>query len=307
VKDETMATTVTAAGVTGALRDLGVGEENSVFLHSSLKSLGYVQGGADAVIDGFLDAVGPGGTVVVPTFKLTEREGPFGSWYDHENTASTVGLITETLRKRPGARRSFHPIHSCAALGRLAREVTEPHGAAWGRISPWCDASFAWNSPLDLLARWNAWYVLLGVSFRVQTVVHYLETIVVDASLRMSPPAERARRRQAVRRWGQPGVWPSIDRVPLGEALRDHGTYAEVRIGEATVYGARLQRILGRALELVLGDPERCFNAAFREWLGEPPSPAATLAEYTSPAGVPPEPDDRASAKIAKSCGVLPA
>jgi aminoglycoside 3-N-acetyltransferase len=283
----------TAADVAARLHTLGVAAGDTVFFHSSLKSMGHVDGGADAVIDGFVEAVGIDGTVVVPAFKLTEREGPFGSWYDHERTASTVGLITETLRLRPDAHRSFHPIHSCAAVGKLAREVTEPHRHAWGRTSAWCDAAFAWNSPLDLLVRWDAWYVLLGVEFKVQTIAHYLETIVVDATLRRCADAERARRRLEVRRWGRPGVWPSLARVPLGELLRDEGIYASGTIGDAAIYGARLKPLLARMLTITLADPRRWFRPAFCDWMGEPPDPHAVLATYASAAGVPPDPEDR--------------
>ena len=116
----------TSADVTAGLRALGITTGDTVFFHSSLKSMGRVTGGPEAVIGGFLEAVGPTGTVVVPTFTLTERLGPFGSWYDHQTTPSTVGLITETLRRRPDAQRSFHPVHSVAAVGRLARMVTAP-------------------------------------------------------------------------------------------------------------------------------------------------------------------------------------
>ena len=285
----------TTADIAAGLRALGIARGDTAFFHSSLKSMGYVDGGANAVIDGFLDAVGADGTVVVPAFKLTEREGPFGSWYDHERTASTVGLITETLRLRPDAHRSFHPTHSCAALGRLARHVTEPHRHAWGRTSPWCDAAFAWNSPLDLLARWDAWYVLLGVEFKVQTIAHYVETILVDATLRRHAAPVRARLRQDVRRWGQAGVWPSLDRVPLGELLRDEGTYAHATIGSARVYGARLQPLLNRMLTITLAKPRRWFNTDFCDWMGDPPDPHTIFTSYTSPAGVPPDPEDQAT------------
>ena len=70
----------TSADVTAGLHALGITAGDTVFFHSSLKSMGRVTGGPEAVIGGFLEAVGPTGTVVVPTFTLTERLGPFGSW-----------------------------------------------------------------------------------------------------------------------------------------------------------------------------------------------------------------------------------
>ena len=197
------------ANITTGLRALGITAGDTVFFHSSLKSMGRVTGGPEAVIGGFLDAVGPTGTVIVPTFTLTERLGPFGSWYDHETTPSTVGLITEILRRRPDAVRSFHPVHSVAAVGRLARMVTAQQRNSFGRRSPWCDAGFAQGSPFDLLTRWNAWYALLGVEFQVQTIMHYLETILVDAVLRRASGAQREALRTQVRRWGSPGIWPA--------------------------------------------------------------------------------------------------
>ena len=48
-------------------RPVGIAEGDTVMLHTSLSSMGTVVGGADAVVDGFLDAVGPTGTVAVPT------------------------------------------------------------------------------------------------------------------------------------------------------------------------------------------------------------------------------------------------
>lgn len=276
---------VTRADVADGLRRLGVGAGDSVFVHTSLRSMGHVDGGPEAVIGGLLDAVGPGGTVVVPVFTLTARLGPFGSWYDHQTAPSSVGLITETLRRRPDAQRSFHAVHSVAAVGRLARAVTVEHRNCFGRVTPWCDAGFAQGSPFDLLARWNAWYVLLGVGFGVQTIMHYVETVLADGVLRRASDPDVERLRAGVRRWGGTGVWASLRREPLGERLLADGIYDATAIGAAHVLGARFQPILRRTLEIVLGAPEQWLNQAFREWMGDPPAADALFAEYTAPAG----------------------
>ena len=120
---------LTATELAALSDDPSVLRVDTVFFHSSLRSLGYVDGGADGVVDGVADAVGPLGTVAVPTLTLLGRVGPFGSWYDHEQSPSTVGTITETLRRRPGAIRSVHPIHSVAALGRRRRR--SPPATSW--------------------------------------------------------------------------------------------------------------------------------------------------------------------------------
>jgi aminoglycoside 3-N-acetyltransferase len=294
--------TVTRDDVANGLRRLGIAANDTVFFHSSLKSMGTVEGGPDAVIEGVLDAVGPGGTVAVPAFKLTERDGPFGSWYDHETTSSTVGLITETLRRRPDAQRSFHPIHSVAAVGRLARLLTAEHRNCFGRVTPWCDAGFAQGSPLDLLARWNAWYVLLGVDFNVQTIMHYVETLLADGTVRRATGAARERLRLGIRHWGGEGVWPSLRRPPLGEQLVAEGVYRRTTIGAATVYGARCQAILRRALEIVLEAPDAWLNEPFRQWMGPALDAHTLLAEYVRPGGGPP----LAPPAIGTSCHTAP-
>ena len=79
----------------------------------------------------------------------------------------------------------------------------------------------------------------------------------------------------------------------LGELLRDEGTYQRATIGEATVYCARLKPLLGRMLEITLGDPRRWLSPAFCDWMGEPPDPHALLARYASAGGVPPDQEDR--------------
>jgi hypothetical protein len=189
-----------------------------------------------------------------------------------------------------------------AALGRRAAALTAGHLLAHGRVSPWCDAAFAWGSPFDLLARWNAWYVLLGVTYNVQTIMHYVEAIVADAVVQRAPPAERCALVAGIRRWGTPGVWASLDRVRLGEAIQARGAYAVTTIGAATVRAAPFQTVLRHSLDVVLGDPPAWLNPPFREWMGDPPPPRAVLAAYTSPEGVPPPDDPPADGGAGVSC-----
>ena len=59
---------VTKADIKKALRELGLKGGDIVGVHSSLSSFGYVEGGADAVIDAILETVGPEGSVVFPTY-----------------------------------------------------------------------------------------------------------------------------------------------------------------------------------------------------------------------------------------------
>ena len=90
--------------IVAGLREVGVGEGDLLQVHSSLSSFGYVEGGAKCVVDALLEAVGPSGTVMVPTFNHGRAD-----IFDVATTPSVNGAVTEALRERPEARRSVHP------------------------------------------------------------------------------------------------------------------------------------------------------------------------------------------------------
>ena len=52
------------------LRRLGVEAGDILFVHSSFKSLGPVEGGAESVIQALEDALGPEGLLLMPSFNL---------------------------------------------------------------------------------------------------------------------------------------------------------------------------------------------------------------------------------------------
>lgn len=157
----TSRTSVTRSDIARALRGAGLRPGDRVLLHSSLSSMGWVEGGADAVIDAFLDVLDPRqGTLMVPTFGLCE-----GPW-DPARVPSSTGRITETLRLRPQAIRSIHPSHSVAAIGRDAARLTAGHLEA--------EANGV-GSPIDRLAQSGGYVLLLGVGHDRNTTIHTAE------------------------------------------------------------------------------------------------------------------------------------
>ena len=150
-----------------ALQTLGLHTGNIVFVHSSLSSIGYVEGGADAVVDAFLDVIGSTGTLVVPAFTFSHG-GKLNPVFDPIRDASEMGRITEVARTRPGARRSRHLLHSVAALGPHAEEITAVHGhSAWAADGPF------WK-----LYELDAHILMLGVPYLRCTFFHVIEQLV---------------------------------------------------------------------------------------------------------------------------------
>ena len=162
-----MATTHVAAltrqDISDALTRLGLAPGGVVFMHSSLSSIGEVDGGADTVVDAVLDALGPEGTLAVPTFCSINRRRK--RTYDPDTTPSEVGQITNALRSRPEAFRSPHIWQSMSAIGRRAEEMMSVHRpVAWAADGPF------WR-----LYEWDAYIMLLGVPYFRSTFWHLIE------------------------------------------------------------------------------------------------------------------------------------
>ncbi len=260
------------AEITNALLEGGVQCGDTVMFHSSMSSMGWVVGGADTVIDGFLEAVGPSGTVVVPTLcrmPPDERHLTFDRW-NIDTSVSCVGRITEVLRHRPDAVRSDHGTHSVAAIGPRARELTANHGAAGLRLGPWGPRAFARESPWQRFYDWNVAYCFLGVNFHYNTMVHLVETMLVDRALQRAVPEQQGSLAAQITDWQKPGVWPSIGLEPreaIEQILYEEGLLRYGTIGKATIRCTRARPMVDRWLALAEADPPRWCSDAFVAWL----------------------------------------
>lgn len=165
---------VTSNDVFLALKRLGVENGDILLFHSSLKSFGQVDGGADAIIDGVLKAVGDEGTAIVPTLVQRDFANAYKNW-DVNNTPSDVGLITETFRKRPNAFRSNQATHSVAAIGKMAKYITEGHTDFGPQYSIFGDYAFAKSSAWQKMYDLRGKVLFMGCDLRANTFRHFAE------------------------------------------------------------------------------------------------------------------------------------
>jgi len=157
--------------------ELGIASGDNLMIHSSLGSLGRVEGGADTVLDALLSLIGPKGNLMLPTFTYT-RPLPV-PYFDPATTPARTGIIPETGRKRPGAIRSLHPTHSIAVIGPDAARLTQHHLS--------CRA-IGIGSPLDLLGAMGGKILLLGVDQRTNSAIHVAEEYAETPKVSWYPP-----------------------------------------------------------------------------------------------------------------------
>jgi aminoglycoside 3-N-acetyltransferase len=164
---------ITKKDISECLHSLGVKEGDIVMLHSSMSSIGYVEGGAKTLIDAFLDVLAQAGTLVMPSFPVIGFNLDYlktDPLFDIKNTPSRMGAVTEVFRKMPGVKRSFHPTDPVCALGPKAEYLTKDH---YGQLTPYNS-----QSPFYRLCEQNARIVMLGVSLDTLTNLHTLEDAV---------------------------------------------------------------------------------------------------------------------------------
>ena len=132
------------------LRALGLHSGMVVIVHSSLSSIGWVNGGSVAVVQALLDVITSDGTLVMPAHSgdLSDPSYwqhppvPEAWWaiiretmpaFDPRFTSTRgMGRIAETFRTWPGTLRSSHPQDSFAAWGRYAGFITANHTLDFG-------------------------------------------------------------------------------------------------------------------------------------------------------------------------------
>lgn len=154
-------------------------------VHSSLSRLGWVVGGAQTAVLALVDAVGPTGTIVMPSMSPNLSEPsrweappvPESWWqtirdhmpaYDAALTPMVgMGAVAECFRHLPGTVRSVHPAVSLMANGPLAQKVVHPHNLV---------SAFGEGSPLSRLYEMDARVVLLGVGHSNNTSLHLAES-----------------------------------------------------------------------------------------------------------------------------------
>jgi len=232
-----------------AFRELKLGKA-PVIVHASLSSFGEVRGGAETVVGALLAGFE---SVIVPTFTyrtmITPETGPpdNGITYGRDKDANLLaefyspqmpadplmGVVAETLRKHPRAKRSIHPVYSFsgvnAATFLATQTLQEPY------------------APIEAVTQSGGWVLLLGVDHAVNTSIHYAEQV--------------AGRRQFIR-WAltPQGIvecphWPNCSHGFNKISSKISASVRITYLGNARVQAIPLQTLVIRVKEMIAADP----------------------------------------------------
>jgi aminoglycoside N3'-acetyltransferase len=145
------------------LTALGVEAGGILLVHAAFSRIGPIEGGVRGLIEALLDAVGDGGTLVMPSM-ADDDDTPFDRG---RSPCRAVGVLADTFWRMPGVLRSDSP-HAFAAAGPLAGRITQPHPV---------DVPHGVNSPPGRVHALDGQVLLLGVGHDADTTVHVAESL----------------------------------------------------------------------------------------------------------------------------------
>ena len=227
------------------LNSLEIKKGDSLIVHTSLKSIGFLCGGPQILIDSLMEVLGNEGTLMMPTQSWKNLdpldgvhwEEPEEWWqlirdnwpaYDKKITpTNTMGKTAEMFRNYEGVLRSDHPARSFAAWGKNALWLTSDHDLS---------NIFGDGSPLSKLYDLDGKVLLIGVGYDKNTSLH-----LADARANY-PSKHNCVEYSAVMENGK-RVWKRYetlfvdgdDFVNIGEAFENEQKVKQAMLGNAVV------------------------------------------------------------------------
>ena len=150
------------------LESMGLKGDETILIHSSMKAIGAVDGGADTVLDAWMEYF-KDGLLLLPThtWKTVNADNPV---YNPYTTPSCVGLLTNMFMKRDGVIRSLHPTHSMSGYGKNAAEYLAGEEYNNTPCTP--------GGCYDRLKEVGSKVLLVGVGHERNTYIHSVEEVL---------------------------------------------------------------------------------------------------------------------------------
>ncbi len=254
---------VSPSTVTKQLHDLGVLCGGVLLVHTSFRATGPIEGGPLGLLAALRDALGPDGTLVMPSWSSCDDE-PFDP--ATSPVPANLGVVAHEFWRVPEVQRAEH-VHAFAAVGpRAAYILSDPLP-----LPPHIPAS-----PVGRVHELDGQVLLLGVNHDANTTIHLAE-------LRAEVPY-RTPKYCTVEREGR---WERVDYdendhccarfVLVDDWLRELGTQSEGPVGHGQARLVRSRAVVD-AVEARLSADPLFFLHAQREGCAECNQARASVA-----------------------------
>lgn len=201
------------------LKNIGLQEGMVLEIHSSLRSFGHIEGGAETVIESLMECVGETGSIFMPALalspelELTEEDKAMGitvkiKVLPEDAPRTAMGIIADTFRQRDDVITGQGVIRT----------------AGWGLH----DAEAA-KGGLDYVLQNGGKALLLGVDIYKLTAMHYVEDALPKAISDLFAPTEKINAKYPPEEWfmeaGAPPVkpWYTIQDMAMERGLIQTG------------------------------------------------------------------------------------
>jgi aminoglycoside 3-N-acetyltransferase len=147
----------------GQLLEFGVQPGGVLLVHTAFSKVKPVEGGPIGLITALHSALGPTGTLVMPSMSYDD-DHPFDKAKSH---CAEMGVLADTFWRLPGVLRGDNN-HAFAAVGPQAERITAPHPI---------DIPHGLDSPVGRVYELNGQILLLGVGHDSNTTIHLCENM----------------------------------------------------------------------------------------------------------------------------------
>jgi aminoglycoside N3'-acetyltransferase len=232
---------VSRAEVADQVRRLGVEDGAVLLVHTSFRATRPVERGPVGLIEALRDALGPSGTLVMPSWS-----GDDDALFDPltSPTPPSLGVVADTFWRLPGVLRSNHCQAFAAAGPEAARVTSDPLP-----LPPHIP-----ESPVGRVHDLDGRVLLLGVGHDADTTLHLAE-LLAGVPYRVPSYCTVLQDGRPVRiHYGENDH--CCERFAFAdEWLRARGLQSEGRVGHAHARLARARDIVDVALERLARDP----------------------------------------------------
>jgi len=149
--------------LTAQIRALGVTAGRVLLVHMAFSRIGPVENGPLGTIEALRAALGPAGTLVMPSMS-DDDDHPFDA---RTTPCLGMGVVADTFWRIPGVLRSDSP-HAFAAIGPEADRITSDHPL---------DVPHGLDSPVGRVYELDGQILLLGIGHDSNTTIHLAEAL----------------------------------------------------------------------------------------------------------------------------------